>query len=444
MTNTNLFFNIGLEVPLLIMMIVLQIVCMLRYKRSSSNIKGLSGIIVANTGVLICQIADWILLLSVNNGTMTPFKLSLRWLFYIGEYWFGALMTFAIARYALAFIYYVSGKKKNYDIIAYIALACGLVLSVVMTSAYFTHWPYYINDLGHYIDNGSSLPLLALTHSITSLSSLYLFVKELKALGLRKALLFSLYILSTAISVTVDAALNSVFGYLISSFIILLLYFAIDLRESEKAYVKETELAKKEIEMTNLSVRLTMSQIQPHFLYNSLSTIAYLCSEDPKEAEIATNEFANYLRTNLKSLNSKDAIPFAKELDHVQNYLKVEQRRFSDQMNVVYDIMATDFLIPPLALQPIVENSVRHGVETRYELTTIKVSSIEKDDEYIVTVEDDGPGFDTKQELNDDRMHVGLASTKARLKEMVNGYMEIESEIGRGTKVSIHIPKEKK
>ena len=106
-----------------------------------------------------------------------------------------------------------------------------------------------------------------------------------------------------------------------------------------------------------------------------------------------------------------------------------------------YDIEAKGFEIPALTLQPIVENAVRHAVEVRLEMTTIRISSKETDDEYIVTVQDDGPGYDVTKTPEDDRPRIGIASTRSRLANLVGGRLEIESEIGTGTAVTVIIPK---
>lgn len=194
--------------------------------------------------------------------------------------------------------------------------------------------------------------------------------------------------------------------------------------------------------MAETKMDLMMSQIQPHFLYNALSSIAFLCTEDPEEAERATNEFSNYLRGNLKFLGSKLPVPFEMELQHVEQYLNIEKRRFSDRLNIVYDLPCKDFLIPALTLQTLVENAVRYSVNARYEPTTVKITSENTATEYLVRIIDNGPGFDPKAKHTDDRRHIGLDGARYRLKEMVNGYLEIDSVIGQGTTVTIHIPKE--
>lgn len=195
------------------------------------------------------------------------------------------------------------------------------------------------------------------------------------------------------------------------------------------------------MELIEQRTQIMMSQIQPHFLYNTLSTIAYLCRHDPKDAENAVNEFSDYLAGNLSAINAERPILFEKELGHVENYLKIQKRRFQQRISVEYNIETVDFRIPALTLQPIVENAVRHCVEKSLETTTIQISSGETEHEYTVKVQDDGPGFNVSQKPKDDRPHIGIASVRSRLGNMVGGRLEIESEIGVGTTVTVVIPK---
>ena len=134
-------------------------------------------------------------------------------------------------------------------------------------------------------------------------------------------------------------------------------------------------------------------------------------------------------------------IMFETELEHVENYLKIQKRRFPQRINVEYEIKAKAFRLPALTLQPIVENAVRHGVEKSLELTTIRIASEETGNAYLITVADDGPGFDAEEKPSDDRPRIGIASVKSRLANLVGGSLKIESEKGVGTTVTIIIPK---
>ncbi|MBO6163138.1 MAG: histidine kinase [Eubacterium sp.] len=122
----------------------------------------------------------------------------------------------------------------------------------------------------------------------------------------------------------------------------------------------ERERAEKE--RFEAEVQVMVSQIRPHFVYNTLSSIAILCDIDPKTAKEAAITFAKYLRVNMDALKQKAPVPFAVELEHLKNYLYIEKLRFADALNVEYDIQTTDFELPILSIQPLAENAVKHGV----------------------------------------------------------------------------------
>ncbi|MEG1570121.1 MAG: histidine kinase, partial [Clostridia bacterium] len=117
-----------------------------------------------------------------------------------------------------------------------------------------------------------------------------------------------------------------------------------------------------EIELVKSQTTIMLSQIQPHFLYNALSAIAQMCETKPASAKKATIAFSEYLRNNMQSLKTNRLVPFEEELRHLANYLMLEQMRFGEELQIVYHIEATDFRLPPLTVQPLVENAVKYGV----------------------------------------------------------------------------------
>ena len=182
-----------------------------------------------------------------------------------------------------------------------------------------------------------------------------------------------------------------------------------------------------------------LSQIQPHFLYNSLSTIQILCQMDPTLAQEAMGHFIQYLRANMDSLNQKGSIPFEKELNHVKNYLYIEKLRFGRKLEVVYELEREAFTCPSLCLQTMVENAVKHGVCNKKGGGTVWIRSYETSQGICVEVEDNGVGFDPGQVPQDGQSHIGIINTRRRVKE-VGGSLEIQSKIGEGTKVRILLP----
>ena len=207
-------------------------------------------------------------------------------------------------------------------------------------------------------------------------------------------------------------------------------------------YVRRgNRLAQKDPELSESRVSIMLGQIQPHFLYNTLSVIQDMCHGQAPEAEAATIEFSEFLRGNIDSIKAKEPIPFDLEIAHTRNYLALEVRRFGDLLHVSWDVRATDFRIPPLTLQPIVENAVRYGITQRVEGGSIRISAAEAESAYVVTVCDDGVGFDVHNPKPDGRSHIGIKSVRGRLAEMCGGSLEVVSKPGEGTTVVITIPK---
>ncbi len=206
----------------------------------------------------------------------------------------------------------------------------------------------------------------------------------------------------------------------------------------------ESQMKKKEVQIVESHIAIMLSQIQPHLLYNALGVIQDMCHGKAPDAEQATIEFSEFLRGNLDSIRTQEPIPFERELRHTQNYLFLEQKRFGNRLRVIYHLESCDFQIPPLTLQPIVENAVRYGVMPREEGGTVVIESREDPAGYRVTVMDDGLGFDIHQKKTDGRTHIGIENVGERLRLMSSGTLTINSKPGEGTIAVIFIPKGEK
>ena len=210
-----------------------------------------------------------------------------------------------------------------------------------------------------------------------------------------------------------------------------------------KQYLESIRYQQMQKELYEAKVGVMVSQIQPHFMYNALTSIAMMCSIDPETAQEATVTFAKYLRGNMDSLKQTNPVPFTQELEHLKKYLYIEKLRFGNKLNIEYDIQATDFVLPQLSIQPIVENAVKHGVGMKKKGGTVTIATRETDNAYEVIISDDGVGFDTTAQKKDDgRSHVGMENTRRRLKDMCGGKMIIESTPGVGTVATVILPKE--
>jgi LytS/YehU family sensor histidine kinase len=195
-----------------------------------------------------------------------------------------------------------------------------------------------------------------------------------------------------------------------------------------------------EAELKESRISIMLSQIQPHFIYNTLGTIERMCLKDPQKAFELVRNFSLYLRGNFSELDSVTPIRFTEELKHVEYYVNIEKVRFPD-MRIEYDVEATEFVLPALSVQPLVENAIKHGLMRLETGGTVKIHSYETPTHFCVEVTDDGVGFDTAAPI-DEKTHVGLRNIRGRLKAMVNGALVLESKPGVGTKAMIMIPKE--
>ncbi|MGN0072704.1 MAG: sensor histidine kinase, partial [Coriobacteriales bacterium] len=198
----------------------------------------------------------------------------------------------------------------------------------------------------------------------------------------------------------------------------------------------------QERQLSEMKATLAMSQMRPHFLFNSLAVIRDLCRHDPEQARVALDDFSRYLRCNLDSMGKAGNIPFTQELRHIQAYLNLEKLRFGERLNVVYKLEYRGFELPPLSVQPLVENAVKYGIFPKEEGGTLTISSWYDEEGAHVRVEDDGVGFDPQVDVNSaldrdpagnidsaaesQRRHVGIENVRSRL-EMAGNRLELRS-----------------
>ena len=193
-------------------------------------------------------------------------------------------------------------------------------------------------------------------------------------------------------------------------------------------------------QLADSRISIMLSQIQPHFMHNMLTTIMYMCRTEPEEAEKTVGQFADYLRANMDSLTIKQCIQFETELKHVKTYWSLEEKRFGDKIRAVYDIQENSFMLPSLTIQPIVENAVKHGMRKGKQLT-VTIRTYSDVNNYYVEINDDGRGFDVNAFENDGKSHIGIKNVQQRLKMMCGGELMVNSVPDQGTDAVIKIPK---
>ena len=207
----------------------------------------------------------------------------------------------------------------------------------------------------------------------------------------------------------------------------------------EASYVQF--LVEKEKRLSEEQLKLVNQQMKPHFIFNTLTLIRYQCLTKPEQAAQTVSEFSNYLRGITDYLTEKDCISIEDELDIVKNYLRIQSQRFGEGIKIEYDIEETDFDVPPFSIQTLTENAVHHGFKSgQIAQGVIRITTKKDGCNRIVTVEDNGVGFDTSVLKKVDKNSVGISNTKNRVEIMCNGKLIIESEPQKGTRATVVIP----
>ena len=208
--------------------------------------------------------------------------------------------------------------------------------------------------------------------------------------------------------------------------------------------MRET-IAEKELNLTRQQMTLLRNQIQPHFIFNSLSVIRSLAKRDSAKAVNSIDSFSDYLKAHIYFIQENELIPFEKEMGNVKAYLALVQSDSMKNVEVIYDLPVTDFMIPPLTLEPVVENAFKHG--TGAGGGQIRISTARKDDSVIITVADKGKGpaapggspSSGMTERESKRLGVGIANTRKRLHMQCKGTLDTKLS-DSGSVVTITIP----
>jgi LytS/YehU family sensor histidine kinase len=199
---------------------------------------------------------------------------------------------------------------------------------------------------------------------------------------------------------------------------------------------------KSRIELEQQRNKLLVAQIQPHFIFNSLVTIQSLCYTDGEAAAEYIDVFGDYLRANIDSLSSDELISFESELDHINHYVTLEKASTDVDFTIIYELHIRKFNIPPLTIQPIVENAIKHGALTRRDGSGIvKIKTEEQDGSIIITVTDNGAGKNAAlTEKQKQHRSVGIENARQRLELQCGGTLEVEIS-DSGARSVIIIPK---
>ncbi len=323
-------------------------------------------------------------------------------------------------------------SKKYFNLMILIGVSniiMAIIASFTNLYAYFDATNYYVQQNTFWISEILPIIFMCVTFYVTLQYKHVLKKREWISLLLYTVFPFFFYGIEILIPNVYLAPTGATF-----TLFLIFINIQIELRDQIKTH---------ELEMMEMKISIMLGQIQPHFLFNVLNTIDALIFVDPNMAHEAVLDFSNYLRGNLDSLSQRKPIPFSKEMEHTEQYLRLEKIRFKNRLEIIYDLKSVDFMIPAMTLQPIVENAVRHGVTKKRNGGTVEIHTDETDDRYRIMVIDNGIGFDVDNKYQEDRSHIGLSNVKSRVSMQCQGNVFVESTLEVGTKVTIEIPKQK-
>ena len=311
------------------------------------------------------------------------------------------------------------------------AVAClWAALLILVVFALATPFAVVITPEGEYYRN-PGFPLLMLPIDLIVLLNIAALIRRRRRLSHRYFISFLISFLPVAAAMILHTFFDLYPLISISMVLSAISMFGLILSDQIGQYMRQQK------ELADHRASVMVLQMRPHFIFNTMMSIYSLCSQDPQKARQVTMDFTNYLRKNFNAVASDSTIPFSAELEHTRAYLAVEQAQYEELLQVDYDTPHIRFRVPPLTLQPIAENAVKHGMNPNAGPLHISIRTRYTDAGSEITVEDSGPGFDPS---DSSKPHTTLENIRQRLEIMCGGKLEITPGEAGGTTVKVTIP----
>ena len=292
---------------------------------------------------------------------------------------------------------------------------------------------YSVSEDGVY-SRGPLYPLLLVPPAAIMLLNLTGLFRRWKKLTDKQRLALFIYIAAPLAAIIIQMFFYGLllvsFGAIVGAYMMFIFILS---EQTDMAVRQAKENAEKEF-------GLKVLQMRPHFIYNVMTSIYYLVDADPQAAKEAIRDFSKYLHQNFNAVVKTENIPFEEELAHTQAYLAIEKTRFSDRLDVTYEMESTIFSLPPLTLEPIVENAVKHGMDPDRDALHILIRTRAVGNGNEITVINDGAEFNPTNSEGDG---VALKNVSERLALMCGGTLRLTPKDGGGTIVTLWIPPSK-
>ena len=368
---------------------------------------------------VLCNLLGQIMYLFTDRATATQLLLFLESLF-------SSVLMPLLSLYML----HSCGEDWKHNPVLDITLFLWLIYFMLLLVTQFTTGIYYFTPDNAY-HRGPWYPLLLLPPILIMGFNLVMLFRRRDRLSRKHFSALLIYFVAPMVSMLIQMACYGLYSIVLgTAFAAMFLFLFILMDQVEQDLRRQEENALQRASIMVL-------QMRPHFIYNTLTSIYYLCRQDAEKAQQTILDFTTYLRKNFSAIARAKTIPFLEELEHTRAYLAVEQIRFENHLIVHFDTPHTMFHLPPLTLQPLVENAVKHGMDPETAPLEITIRTAETENGSRIVIMDTGPGYEP---VSDDRTHIALDNIRERLEMMCGGSLTITSRESGGTVVTIEIP----
>lgn len=313
----------------------------------------------------------------------------------------------------------------------YVSGCLWLIYLGILVLTQFTTFIYYVTEDNLY-RRGPWYPVLLTPTAMLLLLNLIATLRRRSKLSKKQQIALLSYLLLPLACMLIQMFSYGLLLIVIGTSVSAMFLFVFILSDQTDHYVRTRE------ELALQRAQVSVLQMRPHFIHNTLTSIYFLCGQDPQKAQQVILDFNCYLRKNFAAIAKEGTIPFTEELEHTRAYLAVEQVRFEGNLFVEFDTPHTNFRLPPLTLQPIVENAVKHGVDPELKPLHITIHTRDMADGSEIIVEDDGPGMEEDPSTSGTR--TALVNISERLELTCKGKLVLTDRKGGGTVVTISVP----
>lgn len=345
-------------------------------------------------------------------------------------YFFEGLFLSSLIFMPTIFLLRSCGEDLKNTLLFRVVSALLILYFIMFFIGQFTDAIYYVTPDNNYI-RGSLFAVWLSPVVVILIINIAGVIRRRKQLSKRCFIALMVYLLPMTVSVFFHMFFEAEIYVVICMALFALIMFGLILADNMDRFMRQQR------EIANQRTELMVLQMRPHFICNTMMGIYYLCDQDAEKAKQVTLDFTTYLRKNFTAIASENTVPFTAELEHTRAYLAVEQAQFEDDLIVSFDTPHTMFRIPPLTLQPIVENAVKHGLRATKEPLHVFVLTRKTETASEIIVENDGAGYAPK---DDNEPHIALNNIRHRLEMMCKGTLEIAPREEGGTTVKVTIP----